>query len=197
MKSRFVTMLILMLVQGGFAEAADGAKLGSWSLGGAEGARTTLWENGGGVALGVASPNAVGPLLSSSGGMQSGGFLAWRGDDYRLDASLTANLGGSVTAGFGAVMGALPGEAGTSFGVRLATARASDRFTVNPVSNLSLAEAPSALSDINVSFTVNHALTSNLSFIGTAEAHRPTALPADGGAAQPHYLLGAGLGLRF
>ena len=201
MKRLVISSLLLALVAAGTASAADGGLKGhDWSLGGAaysgaEGSRLTLWD-GGSIAVGLASPAVALPSQASGGGLQTGGFLSWRGEAYRLDATLAAGLGG-VKAGLGAAVGALPGEIGTSYGLRLGTAQGGERFTVNPTSRLGLTETQPPLSDVNVSFTVNHALTPSLSLIGTAEARRTTGPMPDGGIGQNRYLLGAGLGFRF
>ena len=81
--------------------------------------------------------------------------------------------------------------------MRLGTAQSGERFTVNPTSRLGLTDMQAPLSDVNVSFTVNHALTPTFSLIGTAEARRPMGPMPDGGVPQKRYLLGAGLGIRF
>jgi len=193
-------MLVVMFAASA-ASAAEGAlQRHDWSLGGAafigaEGARLTLWD-GGSIAVGIASPPVALPSQQDRGNLQTGGFFAWHGDAYRLDATLAA-AGNGVNAGLGAAVGAFPGETGTSYGVRLGTAQSGERFTVNPTSRLGLTDAQTPLSDVNVSFTVNHALTPTFSLIGTAEARRPTGPMPDGGVAQKRYLLGAGLGIRF
>ncbi|HIJ62435.1 MAG TPA: hypothetical protein HPQ04_07055 [Rhodospirillaceae bacterium] len=199
MKSVVVSSLLLALVAAGTASAADGGLNGhDWSLGGAayngaEGSRLTLWDEGS-IAVGLASPAVA--LPSQADNMQTGGFLSWRGEAYRLDATLAAGLGG-VKAGLGAAIGAMPGELGTSYGLRLGTAHGGERFTINPTSRLGLTDTQPPLSDVNVSFTVNHALTPSLSLIGTAEARRTTGPMPEGGIGQNRYLLGAGLGVRF
>ena len=72
-----------------------------------------------------------------------------------------------------------------------------ERFTVNPASGLGLAEVTAPNSDVNLTFTINHALTPNFSVIGTAEARRNVGSPTDGIATQNRFLFGAGLGYRF
>lgn len=202
MRPVYLVTLLLGLLAGSTAWAADAPTKGAaLSLGGAaqatDSGRFTLWE-GGSLAAGV-SPlprSAFGPQPSA--GMQMGGFLAWQSDDYRVDATLAPSLDGSVVAGLGAVTGARPGQAGTSYGVRLGAAWSGERFTVNPASGLGLAEvvAPTT-SDVNLTFTVNHSLTPSLSVIGTAEARRNVASPTEGIVGQNRFLFGAGLGYRF
>lgn len=200
MKPAFFVALLLTVATPAWA-ADTGAASPAWSLGGAgrpaaEGSRLVLWDAGS-VAAGVASSSK--PLDGTGGkGMQVGGFLAWRGDDYRLDATLAPSLDGSVNAGVGAAAGAPPGELGTSYGVRFGAAWAGERFTVNPSSGLGLAEVAAPTNDVNVTFTVNHALTHSLSLTGTAEArHVVGATPESNAAGQNHFLFGAGLGYRF
>ena len=201
MKASVVSIMLLVLASAGAASAAEGDGKGhDWSLGGAaytgaEGSRLTLWDEGS-IAVGLASPAVALPSQQIRNGLNQGGFLAWRGADYRLDATLAAGING-LKAGLGAAVGALPGETGTSLGLRLGTARGGERFTVNPTSRLGLTDDQEPLSDVNVSFTVSHALTPTLSLIGSAEAHRPTGPMPDGGVAQNRYILGAGLGIRF
>lgn len=184
----------------GAAEAGDVPKAPALVVGGAaqasEGTRLAGWGDGSLVAgVSPMAGSAFGGLTAR--GMKTGGFLAWQADDYRLDASVAPSLDGSVIAGVGAVVGARPGQTGTSYGLRLGAAWLGDRFTVNPASGLGLADVVSPTSDVNLSFTVNHALTPSLSVIGTAEARRPVGSPADGVSVQSRFLVGAGLGYRF
>jgi hypothetical protein len=160
----------------------------------AEDARVTLW-NGGSLAAGVA-PVADGILdRPNARGMQYGGFVAWQWGDYRVDATVAPSLGGSVVAGFGAAFGTNP--LGTSYGLHFGAARLGERFTVNPGSGLGLAEVNAPASDVNLTFTINHALTPSLNLVGTAEARRYIGLPGDGASALNRFQFGAGLGYRF
>jgi hypothetical protein len=170
------------LAVGGAAQASEGVRLAGW---------------GDGSLLAGVTPMTNGALIGPSGGMKTGGFLAWQAEDYRLDASLAPSFGGSVIAALGAAVGARPGQTGTSYGLHLGAAWLGDRFTVNPASGLGLAEVVSPTSDVNLTFTVNHALTPSLSVIGTAEARRPVGTSADGASVQSRFLVGAGLGYRF
>jgi hypothetical protein len=193
--------VLLGLVAATPAWAEEVVNAPDWSLGGAArsslpGSRTVVWD-GGNVVAGLARTPAWPLAATTPSGMQMGGFLAWQGEDYRLDASLTPSFNGRLAAGVGASAGAAPGELGTSYGVRFGAALAGERFTVNPASGLGLAEVEAPTHDINVTFTVNHALTPNLNVIGTAEARRSVGTPPEGGAAQNHFLFGAGLGYRF
>ncbi len=200
MKSLIVASLLLAAAIGS-AQAADGAqKASNWSLGGAassaaEGARLTVWGDEG-LAMGVAAPPPS-ALSENASGMQTGGFLAWRGDSYRLDATLAPSNVGTVAAGLGAAAGALPGELGPSYGLRLGAVWSADQFTLNPSSGASLAQVVAPANDVNLTFTVNHALTPNLSVVGTAEASRAMGPLPDSGVGLNHFLLGAGLGYRF
>jgi len=172
-----------------------------WSLGGAaqaplDGNRVLVWD-GGSLSAGFAQGGAPSLGTVAGKGMQMGGFLAWRGEGYRFDATLAPALDGSFSAGVGASLGAVPGEVGTSYGVRLGAALAGERFTVNPASGLGLAQMVAPNNDVNLTVTVNHALTPSLSVIGTAEARRVVGSAPDGSAGQNHFSLGAGLGYRF
>jgi hypothetical protein len=169
---------------GGAAQGVEGTRLG---------------ELGEGSLLAGVSPVTDGAFGSlASRGMKMGGFVAWQAEGYRVDASVAPSLGGSVIAGVGAAVGARPGQAGgTSYGLRLGAAWLGDRFTVNPASGLGLSDVVSPTSDVNLTFTVNHALTPSLSVIGTAEARRPVGSPTDGTAVQSRFLVGAGFGYRF
>lgn len=204
MKPLFLLSLLLGLVAATAAGAAEGeslSKVSTLTLGGAAatsgGTRLTGWGSGDLVA-------GVAPIASSAfsepspKGMQMGGFLAWQAEDYRIDASLAPSFDGSVVAGLGAAVGAKPGQTGTSYGVRLGAAWLGERFTVNPASGIGLAEVVAPTSDVNLTFTINHALTPNLSVIGTAAARRPVgSAPLDGASTQGQFLFGAGLGYRF
>ncbi len=204
MKPLFYISLLLGLIAATAVGAAEGealSKASTLTLGGAapstEGMRLAGWGNG--TLIAGVEPLATGAFGSlSSKGMQKGGFLAWQAEDYRVDASLAPAADGSVVAGLGAAVGAKPGQPGTSYGLRLGAAWLGERFTVNPASGLGLAEVVAPTSDVNLTFTVNHALTPNLSVIGTAAARRPVGTtPLDGATTQGQFLFGAGLGYRF
>jgi hypothetical protein len=205
MKPIFLLSLLFGVVAATTATAADGGgvpKVSSLALGGAAPSTdgTSLVGWGGGNLLAGVSPVASRAFSGqSSKGMQMGGFLAWQAEDYRVDATLAPSLDGSIIAGVGAAVGAKPGQIGTSYGLRLGAALLGDRFTVNPATGLALSEVVTPSSDVNLTFTVNHALTPSLSVIGTAEARRPVgSTPLDGAATmQGHFLFGAGLGYRF
>ncbi len=202
MKPLFVATLLLAIAAGSPAWAEDGAgKAPYWSLGGAlrsadAAARVVVWD-GGSMTAGLAQPDqspVAGPVLK---GMQLGGFLAWQGEDYRFDAILAPAIDRSFVAAFGASAGALPGEAGTSYGVHLGAAWSGERFTVNPQSGFGLAEVTAPSKDLNLTVSVNHALTPSLSVVGTAEARHSMGPPPDGGTVQNRIIFGAGLGYRF
>ncbi|PKU25288.1 hypothetical protein [Telmatospirillum siberiense] len=205
MKPFFHLSLLVGLLAATAVSAADGGslpKVSTLTLGGAAsssagGTRLAGWGNGNLVA-GVAPLTGGAFNDMTSKGMQTGGFLAWQAEDYRVDASLTPSLDGSIVAGLGAAVGAKPGQPGTSYGLRLGAAWLGERFTVNPASGLGLSEVVAPTSDVNLTFTVNHALTPNLSVIGTAAARRPVGnLSMEGATMQGHFLVGAGLGYRF
>jgi hypothetical protein len=203
MRPLFYLSLLAGILAATVAGAADGggvAKVSSLALGGAapamEGTRLAGWSSGnlfGGVTS--VATEAFSPTPAK--GMQMGGFLAWQAEDYRVDATLAPSFDGSVVAGLGAAVGAKRGQTGTSYGVRLGAAWLGERFTVNPASGLGLAEVVAPTSDVNLTFTINHALTPSLSVIGTAEARRPVGNPWDGATMQSRFLVGAGLGYRF
>jgi hypothetical protein len=176
--NRLPVFVVLLLIAAGpaFADTVGG----SLALGGAgqsaEGTRITVWRADSLAAgIGTPAPNLIGPLR---GGMQLGGFLAWQGGDFRLDASLA------------------PGDPGTSYSLRIGADRPGDRFTVNPVTGLGLADVARPGSDVNLTVTVNRALTPSLSIVGTAEARRNMG-PVQDGTGQGGFLFGAGLGYRF
>jgi hypothetical protein len=203
MKPFFCLSVLLGIFATTAAGAADGggaSKVSSLTLGGAaqpaEGTRLGAWGSGNLVA-GVSPMPGAAFTSAPTKGMQMGGFLAWQAEDYRVDATLSPSFDGSVTAGLGAAVGAKPGQTGTSYGLRLGAAWLGERFTVNPASGLGLAEVVAPTSDVNLTFTVNHALTPSLSVIGTAEARRPVGTPLDGAVMQSQFLFGAGLGYRF
>ncbi len=208
MKLLFQSVCLFGLLAATSAFAADAApesamgKAPGLSLGGAapmlgDARTTTVWNNGGSLLAGVAPLGSGAFPLPGGKGMQMGGFLAWQSGDYRLDATVAPSLDGSVIAGLGAAYGARPGSMGTRYGLRFGAAWLGERFTVNPASGLGLAEVVAPTSDVNLTFTVNHSLTPSLSVIGTAEARRNAASPAEGIAAQNRFLFGAGLGFRF
>jgi len=205
MKSLFHLSLlfgILAATAAGAAEGGDAPKVSTLAIGGAaqpsEGTRLAGWGDGSLVAGVTPMPSSAFSNPSSKG-MKMGGFLAWQADDYRLDASLSPSRDGSVVAGLAAAVGARPGQTGTSYGLRLGAAWLGERFTINPASGslVGLSDVVSPTSDVNLTFTVSHALTPSLSVIGTAEARRPVGTPADGVSVQSRFLVGAGLGYRF
>jgi hypothetical protein len=188
----FALLLSLTVAVPAFAEdTGGGLAVGGALQQAAEGTRTSIWSSGN-VVAGFGAP-AVNPASTNDRGMQLGGFLAWRDNNYRLDATLAPSPDGSLTAGLGASTGASPGELGTSYSLRLGTDRASDRFTVNSAIGLSDVIQPN--SDVNLTVTINHALTPSLNIVGTAEARRNLGSGMDSG--QSRYLFGAGLGYRF
>jgi hypothetical protein len=189
------------------AHAEDPVRAQTWSLGGAalatsDSARITMYQADGGVSAGVAS--ATGPSLANSSlggsGLQTGGFVAWQNSIYRVDATLNSSINGQTVAGLGASVGAMPGEEGTRYGLRIGTAWApTDRFTINPASGLGLAELAAPTNNLNVSLLVNHALTPNLNLIGLAEAQRIFGTPLDGSYSSGigRLVVGAGIGYKF
>jgi hypothetical protein len=200
MKARTLALLFATLTVSAPCLADDagrGLSIGGAILAGADEPRVTLWNSGHVEAgLGAPSANLLSPLSVNGKGMQMGGFLAWRNEEYRLDATLAPAADGSVTAGFGASTGASPGELGTSYSLRVGADRVGDRFTINPASSLGLTDVVQPNSDVNLTVTINHALTPTLSIKGTAGATRNMGPGVDGGS-QKSYLFGAGLGYRF
>jgi len=204
MKALFHLSLLFGILAATAAAAAEGgdvSKASALAIGGAaqpsEGTRLAGWGDGSLVA-GVTPMPSSAFTNPSSKGMKMGGFLAWQADDYRFDASLSPSREGTVIAGLAAAVGARPGQTGTSYGLRLGAAWLGERFTINPAGgSLGLSDVVSPTSDVNLTFTVNHALTPSLSVIGTAEARRPVGTPADGVSVQSRFLVGAGLGYRF
>jgi hypothetical protein len=177
----------------------------TWSIGGAalatsDASRITLWTNTDGMSVGVEPTNSsLSQTPVGGSGMQTGGFLAWQTSIYRIDAQLSPSFDGQVFAGVGASVGAMPGESGTRYGLRIGTAWApTSNFTVNPNYGVSLAELSAPNRNVNVSFLINHALTPNLNLIGLAEAQRNFGLSAiEGNSGFGRLVVGAGLGYKF
>jgi len=207
MTYRVILALLVGLIGGANAHAEAPTRAQSLSMGGAalatgDTARITMWQTDDGVSAGLAPASAS---LSSSAfgvpGMQAGGFLAWQSSIYRIDATLNPSFDGQTIAGVGASVGAMPGEAGTSYGLHIGTALAStDHFTINPASGLGLAELAAPTNNVSLSLMVNHALTPNLNLIGLAEAQRNFGTPTlDGGYSSGigRLVVGAGIGYKF
>jgi len=207
MKTRGILALLVSLIGVATAHAEDPVRAQTWSLGGAalatsDSARITIWQADDGMSAGVAS--STGASLANSGvgasGLQTGGFVAWQTSIYRIDATLNSSYNGQTVAGLGASIGAMPGEEGTRYGLRIGTAWApTDRFTINPASGLGLAELAAPTNNVNVSLLVNHALTPNLNLIGLAEAQRSFGTPLDGSYSSGigRLVVGAGIGYKF
>src|SRR5579863_554839 len=147
MTNRVIIALLAGLIGVGATHAETPVRAQTLSLGGAaiatsDSARITIYQADSGVSAGGGSTSsslATSPF--GSPGMQTGGFLAWQSSIYRIDATLDPSFDGQTIAGVGASIVPRPGELGTSYGLRIGTAWAqSDRFTVNPASNLGLAE---------------------------------------------------------
>jgi outer membrane scaffolding protein for murein synthesis (MipA/OmpV family) len=159
---------------------------------------TPIYENGS-VSAGIAtpSPSFLTTGKTAANGLQIGGFMAWAGDGYRVDAQLDPMLDGRVSVNMGTSTGAGPGETGTNYDLRMGYVSVGPRFSVNPDNRLALTQVDSPAPGVNLTFTVNHALTPSLSVIGTAEARRNLGALPDGSVSQNQFLVGAGVGLRF
>lgn len=206
MKYRWIIALVIGMIGSASAFAEEAVRAQTLSLGGAainsaDYSRYTIWSSSDGISAGVASANAsLAQSPVGGSGMQTGGFLAWQNSIYRIDATLSPNFEGQMTAGLGASIGAMPGESGTRYGLRIGTAwTSSERFTINPASGLGLAELAAPNNNVNVSFLINHALTPNLNLIGLAEAQRSFGYsPLDNSnTGLGRLVVGAGLGYRF
>lgn len=179
-------------------EAAASALGGA--LGVAQATQSTTLVKGGGFSFGFLPASEFGQTAGGSVGTGAGGgFLAWSGGAYRFDAMVRPFSLGGLAADVGASAGVEPGELGTSYGLHLGTAWLGDRFTINPVSRFGLAQLQDQANDVNVTFTVNHALTPSLSIVGAAEARRNLGGSSviDPTISQSELVIGAGLGLRF
>jgi hypothetical protein len=207
MTYRMIIALCLGLIGGANAHAELPVRAQSLSLGGAalatsDNARITMWQADSGVSAGLGPTNSS-LALSPFGapGMESGGFVAWQNSIYCIDATLNPNFEGQTVAGLGASVGAMPGEEGTSYGLRIGTAWSStDHFTINPASGLGLAELAAPTNNVSFSLLVNHALTPNLNLIGMAEAQRTFGNPVLDGSYSSgigRLVVGAGLGYKF
>lgn len=205
MITRWIIALFACMIGTAVAVAEEPVRAQTWSLGGAalqsaDSSQITLWSNKDGMSVGVAPANASLAQSPIGGGMQTGGFLAWQTSIYRVDATLNPGFDGQVTAGVGASVGAVPGEIGTRYGLRIGTAWApAERFAVNPSSGLGLADLAAPYNNVNVSFLINHALTPNLNLIGLAEAQHGFGLSSqiDGTSGLGRLVVGAGLGYKF
>jgi len=207
MKYRVILALMVGLIGVANAHAEATVRAQSLSLGGAalatsDASRTTVWQADDGMSAGVASPSAsLASSVFGAPGMQAGGFLAWQSSIYRIDATLNPTFDGQTLAGVGASVGAMPGQEGTSYGLRIGTAFAStDRFTINPASGLGLAELAAPTNNVSLSLTINHALSPNLNLIGLAEAQRNFGNPALDGSYSTgigRLVVGAGIGYKF
>jgi hypothetical protein len=204
MMYRVILALMIGLIGGANAHAEAPIRAQTLSLGGAavsssETARITLYSDDD-APTGQASI-ALSPNSFNVSGMQAGGFLAWQSSIYRIDAIANPSFDGKTLAGVGASIGALPGEAGTSYGLHIGTAFASaDHFTLNPASGLGLTDLAAPGSNVSVSLMINHALTPNINLIGMAEAQRYYgATPLDGSYSTGigRLVVGAGIGYKF
>ena len=158
-----------------------------------------MWQAEGGMSAGIAPTSAsLTDSWNASGGLQTGGFLAWQSSIYRVDATFSSSVDGKTIMGLGASIG---DEDGTRYGLRIGTAWApNDRFTVNPASGLGLGELAAPTNNVNVGLLVNHALTPNLSVIGLAEAQRTfgvSPLDSNYNSGMGRLIVGAGIGYKF
>jgi len=203
MTYRGILALLIGLTGVASAHAEEPVRASSWSLGGAalaasDSARITMWQADSGMSVGIAPTSAsLADNWNASGGLQTGGFLAWQSSIYRVDATFSSSLDGQAIMGLGASID----DEGTRYGLRVGTAWApSDRFTVNPASGLGLAELAAPTNNVNISFLVNHALSPNLSVIGLAEAQRTfgvSPLDSNYNNGMGRLIVGAGIGYKF
>jgi hypothetical protein len=204
--TRLIIALLASMIGTAYAFADEPVRAQTWSLGGAaianfDGSHVTVWSNDD-LSAGVApTGSSLAKSTFGDSGLQTGGFLAWQSSIYRVDATVSPNIEGQMSAGLGASIGAQPGESGTRYGLHIGTNwTASDRYTLNPVSGLNLAELGAPNNNVNVGFMINHALTPNLNLIGLAEAQRGFGLnPLDGSSNSGlgRLIVGAGLGYKF
>jgi hypothetical protein len=206
MTTRWIIALLASMIGTAFAVAEEPVPAQvpaqTWSLGGAalavsDASRTTLWTDKDGMSVGVGAANGSLSQSSASGGMQTGGFLAWQSSIYRFDATMSPSSGGQMTGAIGASVGPEAGETGTRYGLRIGTAWTPDRFTVNPAASMGFGEYGVPYSNVNVSFLINHALTPNLNLIGLAEAQHFGISALDGTTGLGRLVVGAGLGYKF
>ena len=120
------------------------------------------------------------------------------GPTYRLDAALLPNFAGGYTAGVGAALGAMPGEPGGTYALRIGAGWLPDQYSPR-FGGLPSAGSPTPLAnDVNMSLTYSRIVTPGLFVTGGAEAHRNlggTAL--DPAVETGQVILGGGVGLRF
>jgi hypothetical protein len=181
---------------------AQTLSLGGAALASSDNARITMWQSDDGMSAGIAANGAsLAESWNDANGLQTGGFLAWQSSIYHIGATLNSSVNGQTILGLDASVGALPGEEGTRYGLRIGTAWApTDRFTVNPASGLGLAELAAPTNTLNLSLLINHALSPNLSLIGLAEAQRTFGVsPLDGNynSSMGRLIVGAGIGYKF
>lgn len=205
MTYRGIIALLVGLIGVANAHAEDAVHAPSWSLGGAalassDSARITMWQAEGGLSGGIAPTSAsLTDSWNPSGGLQTGGFVAWQSSIYRVDATMNSSLNGQTVMGLGASVG---DEDGTRYGLRIGTAWApTDRFTINPASGMGLADLAAPTNNVNISLLVNHSLTPNLSIIGLAEAQRSFGvsplLDNNYNSGMGRLIVGAGIGYKF
>jgi hypothetical protein len=92
--------LLIGLIGVAAAHAEDAVRAPSWSLGGAalaasDSARITMWQDKDGMSAGIQPASAsLTDSWKASGGLQTGGFLAWQSSIYRVDATFSSSLDG-------------------------------------------------------------------------------------------------------
>jgi hypothetical protein len=147
---------------------------------------------GGGFMAGLLSNSSVFATRSVEVGVAD-----WSGGRYQVNVTLGPSLFGGMSSEVGASAGAMPGDPGTTYGLHLGTGWA-EGVATNPTGARSgFGGAPASPTDVNLSFTVNHALTSQLSLMGAAEARHEIGGQLDGATGPMDVVFGAGLGLRF
>jgi hypothetical protein len=202
----FAALSLILLALPSFAADNAVARPIDWTQGGAlsdvsgrDGGAPNVWQLGS-ITAGV-SPAALSlrPSSPDDRHMQVGGFLAWRGEGYQVDAVVSPAMDGSTVAGLGATAGAMPGEMGTSYGLHLGAAWSMTQ-RLGPLQSSALGLEGVAVpptSDFDLSFSVSHTLTPNLHVIGVAAARYPMGMTPDSGSVSSRLMVGAGLGYRF
>lgn len=161
-------------------------------------------HSSGGYSIGVvAEPSRSAGALPFSGGRGSlavGGYVAYSlGSEASLSSSLRSDGAQAAADISAAYRGGLIGSDATaaiSLGARWRN-QLSGGFSPNPAQSLGLTAlnpTGSRASDLNLSISLRHQVTSALSLGGVAEAYSPTG--GDTGA-YPGVMFGAGMGYRF
>ncbi|CCG42443.1 hypothetical protein [Magnetospirillum molischianum] len=170
---------------------------------GATGEARLPLQSSGGYSVGIVAepsrPAGALPVSGARGSLAVGGYVAY---SLSTEASLSSSLrsdGALASADISAAYrGGLIGPdatAAVSLGARWRNQLSG--FSPNPSQSLgltSLTPSGSRESDLNLSISLRHQLTSTLSLGGVAEAYSPTGGEA---GAYPGVMFGAGMGYRF